>query len=67
MRFYNIDMSGKFVTQRVLAHPADEQGRLYFLTTDSKLWFSDGANHYQLVAADGSSYNIGTTGPATYS
>ena len=55
-------MRGKILLQRVSAHPSDEQARLYYLTSDNKIWFSNGASHYQLIAADGGTYNINISG-----
>lgn len=70
MRYYNIDMRGKFKVPRVSAHPSDEKGRIYVLTTNDNLYYSDGSDHYEIVLADGGTYNInvsGSAGTATYS
>lgn len=70
MRYYNINAQGKFRVPRLAAHPPDVIGRIYLLTTDHGIYFSNGTNHYNLVAADGGTYNInvsGSAGTAKYS
>jgi len=58
MKFYNVNHQGKHRLERLSAHPADLSARIYYLTTDDLVYLSDGVNHYPLVKADGSAYDI---------
>ena len=58
MRFYKVDHQGKHLLQRLASHPTDEAARLYFFTITGAPYISNGANHHELVKADGGSYNV---------
>ena len=61
MKFYKVDHQGKHLLQRLNAAPPPvlgDKGRLYFDTVVGGPFVSDGASNYELVKADGKSYNI---------